>query len=100
MIKKLLTFILIFFSINFISCFKISQLNNKKPSNTYYTNLLFNTIDNSDFSISILDTNVYSEKIVDKEDNKLILDMISNLKKEYFFNEPLALPTKPLYKLY
>ncbi|MGL5245685.1 MAG: DUF4883 family protein [Sarcina sp.] len=101
MIKKLLTSILIILSFNMISCSKISYIINKKPSNDYYTQCLYKDINEYNFNISILDTNVYAEITVDKEDNRILNDMISSLTPESYLTEiPTNLPNKPLYNIY
>ena len=49
--------------------------------------------------IRILDMNIYSEVIVDKEDIRILSDLLSSLKDDNFI-EKEDLPKKPLFKLF
>lgn len=73
----------------------------EKPSNYYYTKNLLSLVNNEKCDVQILDTNVYHEEIVMKEDIPVIHDMIKSLQSENFLKEvPEDLPKTPLYKLF
>lgn len=95
--KIFLTFLCV--SLIFISCTKINSSYKEKSSLNYHTENLKSNILNNDLKIRILDMNIYSELIVDNEDERILYDLLNNLKDSNFIKKE-TLPNKPLYKFF
>ena len=96
LISLILTFILSMFS-----CNSLEYIKYEKPSINYYTSNLSDLVSDCDYEIQILDTNVYRTMEVDKEDVRILPDLINSLKPDNFLSQqPEGLPNKSIYKLF
>lgn len=100
--KKLMLFTTILtFTLFVFGCSPLEYIKYEKPKINYYTTKLSDLVNNKDYEIQILDTNVYRTIDVDKEDVRIIPDLINNLKSDNFLTEePEGLPVKSMYKLF
>lgn len=75
--------------------------NKKKPFDFYYTNELAKNIhDEPVYSCTILDTNLYNEKVLSKKDSAIISSFLKELKKNNFMNSRPAVQKKPAYRMF
>lgn len=99
--KIMLLTIIMTLTLILFSCSPLKYIKYEKPSLSYYTSKLYDLSSNDNLEIQILDTNVYRTIEVDKEDIRIISDLISNLKADNFLAQiPEGLPAKSLYKLF
>lgn len=76
-------------------------LNQKKPSNYYYTNLLAKNIAlGSKYNIQVLDTNFYKTEALSSEDIQIVKSFLNSLRKANFIEKPVSLNKKPEYKIF
>lgn len=75
--------------------------NKKKPFNFYYTNEVAKLISlENAYTATIMETNLFHEKVISNEDKLTIQSFLKGLKRENFINKPSDLPNKPEYKIY
>jgi hypothetical protein len=105
--KFILLCTLIIISILLIGCnYNINDLSNiifnpNKPNNFYYTNILAKNLAlETSCKVTILDTNFYKEKELNKDNINIIRYLLKNLNKNNFISKPKALTSKPIYKIY
>ncbi len=95
--------VLILLFILFISgcSYNSYNLNNKKPSAFYYTNLLENDLASGlKADILLLDMNFYKERPLQPEEVVFIKEFFKYMDKSSFIQKPRDLPKKPLYKYF
>lgn len=99
--KIMLVAVILTLVLGIFGCSPLEYIKYDKPSINYYTTKLYDMASNDDFQIQILDTNVYRTIEVNKEDVRIINDLIINLKSDNFLTEePEGLPAKSMYKLF
>lgn len=72
----------------------------QKPHKAYYTEKLYEIVRTEDFEFTILDTNLYKDATVSKNDKSVLKNTIKSLSVENFIDRPNGLPEKPKYKLF
>lgn len=94
----LITFIII--SILFTGCNFNLQLNNKKPNNYYYTNLLAGNISTEvSYKCTAINTSFYNEIEISQSDKITLSSLLKKLSSKNFISKPNNLPSKPKYRL-
>ncbi|URZ01216.1 DUF4883 family protein [Clostridium felsineum] len=76
-------------------------IDNKKPFNFYYTNLLSRSFAKEKaVKLSLIDTSYYKNHNLSTSEIVTIKDFLLHLKKHNYINKPSNLPDKPMYKLF
>ena len=97
-LSYLITFIII--SILFTGCNFNFQLNNKKPNNYYYTNLLAESISTEvSYKCTAINTSFYNEIEISQNDKTTLNSLFKKLSSKNFISKPSNLPSKPKYRL-
>ena len=99
--KTLYIFISFVLCISFTACTNLPTIQQKKPNNSYYTDLLCKDIKlSNNYQVLLLDTNFYKKVTLDKAERDLIKSSLSNVHIEDFISKPNDLNIKAPYKLY
>ncbi|MBU3209134.1 DUF4883 family protein [Clostridium algidicarnis] len=90
-------------SVLLVSC-TFSETNlpiSPKPSNHFYTENLFNSLDEyKEFSSTLYETNLHKESSLDKEDLEVLTNFFSSLNTDDFIDEPYDIDKSPSYKIF
>lgn len=101
--KSILLLLVILLTFIFTSCSKeaeILMLKNKKPSNYYYSSILYNSFKVcSSCKLVVLETNYYKSKDFSGDDINIVKSFFKCLNKSNFVNKPENLPKMPSYKI-
>lgn len=99
--KYLSILIIVFVSILLFGCSDPKYISyEKKPHKAYYTEALYSIVKSDEFDYSILDTNLYKDATVSKEDSSIFKNTIKSLSPSNFIDKPQNLADKPIYKLF
>lgn len=97
--KKRKIILILFFLFLLSGC--SSSFNDKKPSTSYYTNLLEAALAAEPKSnIVLLDLNFYKERPLQGEEVTFVKNFFKYLNKQSFIQKPADLPQNPLYKYF
>lgn len=73
----------------------------EKPNKSYYTLLLASEIkDNTNYNVSLLETNLYKEVSLDQEGKDTIINFLSTLEAANFIKMEEDIKTTPEYKFF
>lgn len=100
--KLLISFLLIISLLNITGCSYITNfLNDKKPTNFYYTNGLISFYkQDKPQAVKVFYSDLYKERSLDKSNYEDIENFLNELKSELFIEKPSNLPEVPIYKIF